>query len=187
MHSSASDGHFATRVKCLALMYEASRLLDRTPSVASPDATARLLRICRRHMSTMRPFAPTSAEEAKRCGAINQDWQAMYLALLLIYAQEELDAPSQFEEIEARDKMIEAGFNMCRCAQTALDAGDTELEGYDLLAPNIWFPVGRALHHVANRLESGAPSSEELVRAAEIRERVRFLIELTGKCVSRTR
>lgn len=163
----------------MALAYEASRLLDRAPSIATPDVSGRLLRVSRRHMATMRAWAPSSAEDAKLTGAYNQDWMCMYLAILLIYSKEELDAPSPFEEMEARDKMIEAGLNMCRCVQAAIDAGDTELEGYDLLCTNHWFIVARAFHHLANRLESSEP-----VRAAELRERVRFLVEMTGKLVS---
>lgn len=173
------DGEFCARVKSLGLAYEASRLFDRAPSVASPDAMSRLLRISRRHMSTMRPFAPTTAAEAKLAGPANQDWMCMYMALQLIYAKEELDAPSPFEEAEARNKMIEAGLNMCRCIQAALDAGDSELEGYDLMALNLWFMVGRAFHHLANRIEG-----TEMVRAAELRDKVRFLVDVTAICVS---
>ncbi|TXT11617.1 uncharacterized protein COLE_02027 [Cutaneotrichosporon oleaginosum] len=179
VHSSPKDGRFATLVKCLALAYAASRQLDRAPSVATPDTTARLLRICRRHMTTLRPFNPTSAEEAKQQGPDNQNWMAMYTALMLLYAKEELDAPSPAEEAEARDKMIEAGMNATRCIQTAIDAGDTELEGYDVVAPNFWFVVGRALHHAANRIEASEP-----LRAAELRERVRLNVTATGTCVS---
>lgn len=178
VHSSPSDGKFASRIKSLALAYAASRQLDRAPSVATPDVTARLLRICRRHMATMRPFSATTPEEAKLQGPDNQDWMSMYMALMLLYAKEELDAPSPAEEAEARDKMIEAGMNVCRCIQAALDAGDTQLEGYDLLAPNFWFVVGRTLHHVANRIEATEP-----LRAAELRDRVRLTVTTTGTCV----
>lgn len=179
VHSSPSDGKFATRIKCMALSYHASRQLDRAPSVATPDVTARLLRICRRHMATMRPFNPSTPDQAKLFGPDNQDWMSMYVALMLLYAKEELDAPSPAEEAEARDKMIEAAINACRCITAATDAGDTELEGYDILAPNFWFVIGRTLHHAANRIETAEP-----LRAAELRESVRLTVTATGTCVS---
>ncbi|BEJ14876.1 hypothetical protein CspHIS471_0406430 [Cutaneotrichosporon sp. HIS471] len=177
VHSSPADGKFASRIKSLALAYAAGRQLDRAPSVATPDVTARLLRICRRHMAMMRPFAPTTPDEAKLQGGDNQDWMTMYAALMLLYAKEELDAPSPAEETEARDKMIEAGMNATRCIQAALDAGDTEMEGYDIVAPSIWFVVGRALHHVANRIEASEP-----LRAAGLRDIVRLNVTATGTC-----
>ncbi len=179
VHSAPTDGKFASRVKALALAYAASRQLDRAPSVATPDVTARLLRISRRHMATMRPFTPTTPEEAKQQGPENQNWMAMYTALMLLYAKEELDAPSPAEETEARDKMIEAGMNATRCIQAAIDGGDIELEGYDLLSPNFWFVIGRALHHVANRIESAEP-----LRAQELRDSVRLNVTATGTNVS---
>ncbi|GMK57272.1 hypothetical protein CspeluHIS016_0401060 [Cutaneotrichosporon spelunceum] len=177
VHSSLSDGRFASRVKSLALAYAAGRQLDRAPSVATPDVTARLLRISRRHMATMRAFAPATPDEAKQHGGDNEDWMTMYAALMLLYAKEELDAPSSAEASEARDKMIEAGVNATRCIQAALDAGDAALEGYDVVGPSIWFVVGRALHHVANRIEAAEP-----LRAAALRESVRANVTATGIC-----
>lgn len=164
----------------MTIVYDASRLLDTSPFVATLERSSRLMRAAKRLAATMRPFTPTSPAEAISTSSFNKPWFALYTGMLLLYAKEEIDAPSPSEEMEARNKMIDAGFKMCACIQAAYDAGDTELAGYDIAAPTIWFMTGRAFHHLANRIEGDEPE-----RAAELRRKVTFIVEASKKLVSR--
>lgn len=65
---------------------------------------------------------------------------------------------------------------MCECIQQAYDAGDTELDGYDLMSATIWFVCGRAFHHLARRVQDSDP-----LRAADLRDKVALCIEATRK------
>lgn len=176
--SAAKDSVFTLQVKTITLVFEASRLLDKSPVFSSPDRTAHLLRVTKRHMATLRPFAPTSPQDAIRKALLNQNWMGVYTAMMLLYSKEELDAPSPEEEAEAREKAIDAGLKMCGCIEATHEAGDLELSGYDVLAPTMWYVVGRAFHHLANRIEAQDPS-----KAALLREKVSLAVDATRKLV----
>ena len=63
----------------MALVYEASRLLDRSPDVATPDKTDHLLRLTKRHMAVLKPFAPRNRDEAVQMAGLNEVWMTGYM------------------------------------------------------------------------------------------------------------
>lgn len=174
------DSLLTATIKGVTLAYEASRLLDRAPSLANAEATSRLLRLVKRHMVTLRPFEPATREEALRDAGWNDVWMQCHAAEMMLYLKEEIDAPSPPEELEARDKAIDAGLRLCSAVETALNAGDTDLAGYDMTAPVMWYVCGRSFHHLARRVEaSGVQADRE--RAELLREKLQFLVEATQK------
>lgn len=108
----------------------------------------------------------------------------------MLYIHQEIDALSEDEEIEARDKAIEAGLKMCNCFDTAFAAGDTELgedsngdttnlaARYDLIALFLWYITGRAFLSFAEQLRTSDPK-----RSAEIRSKINLVVDATHKMV----
>jgi hypothetical protein len=176
---SASDSCLCLLVKAVTILYEASRLLDKAPEVATPDKTAHLLRISKRLMTTIRPFSPTNREDAIQLSEVSSVWMTMHTAMMLLHGRDEVDAASPEEAAEACDKGIEAALKMCDGLEVAIAAGDTELTGYGLMAASVWCITGRSMHHYAQRIKTSDPAKSQLLR-----RKIQMLIEASRASVS---
>lgn len=63
----------------MALVYEAVRLLDKSPEVATPDKTGHLLRLTKRWMASLPAYEPRSREEAIEKASRNEAWMSGYV------------------------------------------------------------------------------------------------------------
>ncbi|KAL1405402.1 hypothetical protein Q8F55_009033 [Vanrija albida] len=174
------DGPLCRQVKYISLAHAASRQLDTPVSVATPARTAHLLRITKRYMATLRPFQPPSREDAIADTVKNETWMGLHITLLMLYIHQEIDALSEDEETEARDKAIEAGLKMCSCFDAAFAAGDTELARYDLIALFLWYITGRAFLSFSDQLRASDPK-----RAADLRAKIDLVVVATHKMSKR--
>lgn len=176
---SHGDSVFALQIKAITLLYEASRLLDKPPEIATPDKTAHLRRVTERLMASMPAYTATTRDEAIRTAGINDTWIALHSVMSVLAGKDEVDATTQAEADAARDKGIEASLSMCECIDAAVAAGDTQLEGCDLLALNVWCITGRTMWHYVKRIQAADPA-----RAQLLKDKVRMLVEVSRKVVS---
>ncbi|WVR07272.1 hypothetical protein IAU60_004313 [Kwoniella sp. DSM 27419] len=182
---ASHDSAWCGQLKSITLLYHAKRLFDTPPTVATPERTAKLMRIARGYMAT---FPALTYEQYQgnvtTFGMRAQAWSALHTTMSVLHAKEEIDAPRGSEK-EHLDRSIDSAGKVLEVYETVQRIGDEELTSVDPLASVIAQLLGTHMWKYASRLTSAVdrdPGDEaRLVRLEGMKEGFQNALNVMGK------